>query len=128
MVFSCLIPPNNMNSYIVTSIQKSKHRNIKCFTSIVSSFCIFYRYTFAHFVAKPTKPTYNKGYTWVLSNMAPPARLERTTSRLGVASTHCLLVTVKRRKPLILLDFTVVTLLTMYGFFLPVFIVFYGRN
>ena len=48
--------------------------------------------------------------------------------RLGVAVTRCSSVAVKPGKPLILLDFTVVTLLVMYGFFLLIFIVFCGRN
>lgn len=62
------------------------------------------------------------------SFLAPPARLELTTFRLGVALIRCSSVAVKRGKTLILLDFTVVALLVMYGFFLLIFIVFCGRN
>jgi len=60
--------------------------------------------------------------------MAPAGGFEPLAYRLGVASIHCSSVTVKRGKPLILLDFTIVTLLVMYGFFLLIFIVFCGRN
>lgn len=60
--------------------------------------------------------------------VASPARFERATFRLGVALICCSSVAVKRGKSLILLDFTVVTLLVMYGFFLLIFIVFCGRN
>ena len=62
------------------------------------------------------------------SGVAPPMRFERMAFRLGVASIRYSSVPVKRVKPLILLDFTVVTLLVMYGFFLLIFIVFCGRN
>lgn len=60
--------------------------------------------------------------------LAPRTGFEPAAFRLGVAVTRCSSVAVKPGKPLILLDFTVVTLLVMYGFFLLIFIVFCGRN
>ncbi len=60
--------------------------------------------------------------------LAPAGGFEPLAYRLGVASIRYSSVPVKRVKPLILLDFTVVTLLVMYGFFLLIFIVFCGRN
>ena len=60
--------------------------------------------------------------------MAPRTGFEPAACRLGVALIRCSSVAVKRGNPLVLLDFTVVTLLVMYGIFLLIFIVFCGRN
>lgn len=60
--------------------------------------------------------------------MAPAGGFEPLAYRLGVALIRCSSVAVKRGNPLVLLDFTVVTLLVMYGIFLLIFIVFCGRN
>ena len=60
--------------------------------------------------------------------MARQEGFEPPAPSLGVAVIRCSSVAVKRGEPLILLNFTVVTLLVMYGFVLLIFIVFCGCN
>lgn len=66
--------------------------------------------------------------TKLVPTLATRTGFEPAAFRLGVALIRCSSVAVKPGKPLILLDFTVVTLLVMYGFFLLIFIAFCGRN